>query len=309
MNKQIRIFKWLRNLLLITFSLFLLPLCSCAVLNYRYQSWENNVTRTPEGVLDFAQATTRGNGKHALLLVHGFGDGPHVWNHLAPELAGKGYTVRAMRLPGWNESVEAKRDISLENWEQAVQKELKELRNTHAKVGVMAHSMGGCLVTVLAQQDQLDADALVLYAPMFEVSSARSPLLKTSTWFKIGDRILPEGMIIESLFADHARVNKPRPKTRRDPFNPLNIFRNLYAEMNRFEAQTPSISMPVRLVLPGEDRVVRTSRSLEWFESLEADSKTLHKETPAGHVLPLDVDVLAEANRLTVWLTEQGIAP
>ncbi|MDA3874769.1 MAG: alpha/beta fold hydrolase [Kiritimatiellae bacterium] len=309
MNKQIRIIKWLRRLLVISGGLFLLPLCSCAVFTYRYNSWDKNVTRTPEGVLEFAQASTRGHGDNALLLVHGFGDGPHVWNHLAPELARKGYTVRAMRLPGWNEPIETKRNITLDDWERAIQRELVELNDTHNKVGVLAHSMGGCLVTVLAQKNQLDADALVLYAPMFEVSSARSPILKTSTWFKIGDTILPERMIIESMFADHARVNKPRPKTRRDPFSPLNIFRLLYADMDRFDAQTPSISIPVRLVLPGKDRVVHSPRSRQWFDSLRAESKTLHEETPAGHVLPLDVDVLAEVDRLTIWLSEQGIAP
>lgn len=309
MNKQILTIKWLRGLLFLSAGLILLPFCSCAVFTYRYHSWEKNVTRTPEGVLEFAQASTRGNGKHALLLVHGFGDGPQVWNHLAPELAQKGYTVRAMRLPGWNEPAEAKRDITLSDWEHAIQTELQELKDTHEKVGVMAHSMGGCLVTVLAQKNQLDADAMVLYAPMFEISSARSPLLKTSTWFKIGDQILPEDMIIESLFADHARVNEPRPKTQRDPFSPLSFFRLLYAEMDRFNAQTPAISIPVRLVLPGEDRVVCTRRSREWFESLQTESKTLHEELPAGHVLPLDVDVLAEVDRLTVWLSEQGIAP
>ncbi|MEX2606145.1 MAG: alpha/beta fold hydrolase [Kiritimatiellia bacterium] len=279
------------------------------MFSYRYHSWEKKVTRTPDGVLDFAQASTRGNGNHALLLVHGFGDGPHVWKTLAPELAQRGYTVRAMRLPGWNEPIENKRTITLEDWEHAIQQEVQTLKESHARVGVLAHSMGGCLVTVLAQKNQLDADALVLYAPMFEVSSARSPVLKTSTWFKIGDRILPERMIIESLFADHARVNAPRPKTRRDPFSPLNIFRLLYAEMDRFDAQTPVISIPVRLILPGKDRVVRSQRSREWFEALEAESKTLHEETTAGHVLPLDVDVLAEVDRLVIWLLEQGIAP
>lgn len=309
MNKQIRTFKWLRRLLLLTMGMFLLPLCSCAVFTYRYHSWEKNVTRTPDGVLEFAQASTRGSGDNALLLVHGFGDGPQVWNHLAPVLAEKGYTVRAMRLPGWNEPMDVKRDITLEAWEGAIQRELQALNNTHEKVGVLAHSMGGCLVTVLAQKDQLDADALVLYAPMFEVSSARSPLLKTSTWFKIGDQILPEDMIIESLFADHARVNEPRPKTQRDPFSPLNIFRLLYAEMDRFDGQTQAISIPVRLVLPGKDRVVRSQRSLEWFAALQTESKTLHQESAAGHVLPLDVDVLAEVDRLTIWLGEQGIAP
>jgi alpha-beta hydrolase superfamily lysophospholipase len=214
-----------------------------------------------------------------------------------------------MRLPGWGEPIDIKRDITRDDWHNAIQHELAALLATHDRVAVLAHSLGGCLTTVLAQDQKLPAHALVLYAPMFEVSSARSPLLKTETWFHIGDTLLPETMIIESVFGDHARVHSPRPRTERDPFNPKNIFRILYAEMDYFNAQTPAMNLPVRLVLPGEDRVIETDRSLRWFKDLHAPSKTLHTATAAGHVLPLDMDSLAETDRLVLWFTQQGITP
>lgn len=287
----------------------LIPLCSCTVMNARYHKWDQAVSRTPEGVLEYMQAKDYGQGENALLLVHGFGDGPHVWKSLAPCLAEKGYYVRAMRLPAWGEPIESKRMVMIEDWENAVRGELEKLHQDHKKVVILAHSMGGCLTTVMAQKKQLQADALVLYAPMFEISSARSPFLKTSTWFKIGSAILPDNMIIESIYGDHARVNPPRPRTERDPFNPKHIFVLLYEEMDRFEAQPPAVDIPVRLTLPGEDRVVRSERSLLWFNDLQAPVKNLEIIEPAGHVLPLDMDVLAESNRLVIWLSEQGIAP
>jgi alpha-beta hydrolase superfamily lysophospholipase len=289
--------------------LCLIPLTACTTMNVRHHQWEKSVTRNAEGILDFAQPQRYGQGKQALLLVHGFGDSPAVWAALAPELAKQGYHVYAMRLPGWGESIDRKRNISLEDWESAIIENSSLLKEDHEKVAVLAHSLGGCLSTVLAQSDRLPADALVLYAPMLEVSSARSPLLKTRTWFKIGDKILPDSMIIESLFADHARVIQPRPKSERDPFSPKNIFQMIYAEMDRFEAQTPEMQIPLRLVLPGEDRVINSQRALAWFETLHAPTKTLYIDQPAGHVLPLDMDVLAESDRLVIWLTEQGIAP
>lgn len=282
---------------------------SCAVFNCRYKSWNHKVSRTPDGVLEFARAKTYGSGDTAVLMVHGFGDGPHVWNALAPELAARGFTVRAMRLPGWNEPMEVKRNTGPDDWEAAIVREAEALRDEHGRLVVMAHSLGGCLTTVLAQDGRLPADALILYAPMFAISNDRSPLLDTDTWFKIGDRILPDRMIIESLFPDHARRVKPRPKTRRDPFVPKTLYRGLYREMEVRAEQEPSISHPVRLVLPGEDRVVRSGVSRDWFEALEAPAKTLWTEEPAGHVLPLDVETLAEVDRIVIWLREQGIAP
>ncbi len=295
----------LRLFILLTF----LPLCSCAIMNARYDKWNESVERTPEGVLTFSQAKTYGEGQNAILLVHGFGDGPHVWKNLAPALAEKGYYVSAIRLPGWGEPIEAKRTVQIEAWENSILQEIERLRENHPQVAVMAHSMGGCITTVMAQAGILNADALVLYAPMLEVSSARSPLFKTRTWYKIGSKVLPDNMIIESVFPDHARVNEPRPKTERDPFSPKQIYNLLYAEMDRFEDQPAQSPLPVRLVLPGEDRVVSNERSERWFQNLEAPEKCLVIDEPAGHVLPLDVDVLAESDRLVVWLSKQGITP
>ncbi|MGA0334352.1 MAG: alpha/beta hydrolase [Kiritimatiellia bacterium] len=278
-------------------------------MNSRYQKWNQSVSRTPEGVLEYAQARTYGDGENALLLVHGFGDGPHAWESLAPLLAEQGYCVRALRIPGWGEPVEVKRKVTLEEWKHGISAELAQLHQSHTKVAVLAHSMGGCLSTVLAQDQQLDADALVLYAPMLEVSSTRSPLFKTRTWYRIGSKVLPDSLIIESIYGDHARVNAPRPKTRRDPFNPKNIFDLLYAAMSEFEAQPPEVEMPLRLVMPGEDRVVDIERTLKWYAELDAPQKMLVTYETAGHVLPLDIDPLAESTQLVLWLSEQGITP
>jgi len=280
---------------------------ACTVFKLRHRQWEKKITRDAEGVAEFSKAFEMGEGRAALLLVHGFGDGPHVWEKLAPALEAEGFTVRALRLPGWGESPEAKQDITRADWLLHIQSELAELRTAHAPIIVLAHSMGGCLTTLLAVKEELDADGLILYAPMFEVSNARSPLLPTRTWFKIGDKILPKNMLVESLFPDHARVHPPRPRTRRDPYVPAHIFAELYAGMDELAEAPARASVPVRLVLPGEDRVIDTAYALDWFKRLEAPSKTLHIEEPAGHVLPLDLDFTREAQRVRVWIEEMGI--
>ncbi|WFB34929.1 alpha/beta fold hydrolase [Kiritimatiellota bacterium B12222] len=283
--------------------------CSCTVMNYRYKSWDKTVSRNEDGILEFAQAWEKGEGENALLFVHGFADGPHVWEPLGTELAERGYSVKALRLPGWNEPIENKRTINLDDWEEAIVHEVSDLKLTHPKVVVLSHSMGGCLTTVLAQNHELTADALVLYAPMFAISNERSPLFTSRTWFKIGNAVLPRGLIIESKYEEHARVNLPRPKTARDPFSPKNFYNMLFDSMDIFEAQSPELDMPLCLVLPGEDHVVSNPRAQQWFEDVNAPIKTLVIDEPSGHVLPLDINELAESDRLVIWLTEQGIAP
>jgi alpha-beta hydrolase superfamily lysophospholipase len=299
---------FLKRALAVFLGILMLPTGACAVFNARYRSWDRQIERDEHGVAMFALPYTLGDGDTALLLVHGFGDTPQVWSKLAPELAERGYTVRAMRLPGWGESPEVKRSVTREQWFEAIESEIRQLRNDHEQVIVLAHSMGGALATWLAVHQRLDAEGLILYAPMFAVSDDRSPVLTTRQWFQIGDRILPQRMLVESLFPDHARVNEPRPRTLRDPFVPGHIYRLLYQTMDELQETEPVMSFPVQLVLPGEDRVVRNDVAKAWFETAKAPMKTLHIEEPAGHVLPMDVNFALEADRIHTWI-QSGILP
>ncbi|MCC5845524.1 MAG: alpha/beta fold hydrolase [Verrucomicrobia bacterium] len=297
-NMVIRQNPWLPVLL----AALTLPMGACAVFNVRYRSWDRDIERDGDGVALFALPYTLGEGDTALLLVHGFGDSPQVWSKLAPELAERGYTVRAMRLPGWGEPPAVKRTVSREQGFEAIESEIEALREEHEQVVVLAHSMGGALTSWLAVHDRLDTDALVLYAPMFDISDERSPVLSTRQWFEVGDRILPRRMLVESLFPDHARVHPPRPRTLRDPFVPNHIYRLLYQTMDELREADARMDFPVHLVLPGEDRVVRNDTAKAWFEALTAPVKTLHIEEPAGHVLPLDINFSREADRIHLWI-------
>lgn len=286
--------------------LCLLPLGACAVFSHRHRRWDRHITRGEDGVAEYSRPFAKGEGETALLLIHGFGDGPGVWERLAPALAEEGFHVRAMRLPGWGEPLAAKRALSPGDWEDAIIGEIAALRKTHARVIVAGHSLGGCLSASLAVRDKLDADALILYAPMFAVSDARSPVLPTRRWFAFGRAILPQRMVVESLFPDHTRVAEPRPRSQRDPFVPLGLFTLLYEAMDEVENTPVTISMPLRMVLPGEDEVVRSDVARAWFERLQAPEKTLREISEAGHVLPLDVDPGKESGAIRRWLGSAG---
>ncbi|MCH8513788.1 MAG: alpha/beta hydrolase [Kiritimatiellae bacterium] len=297
------------RLLRILTGLLLLPLGACAIFNARYNRWDRKIPRNKDEVAEFAAEFQMGNGKTALLMIHGFGDGPGVWKGLAAELANKGFHVHAIRLPGWGEPMDVKRDIERDDWLTKIESELETLQADHEQVAVMAHSMGGCLAGYLAQDGRLNADALILYAPMFAVSNARSPILSTRRWQAIGSAILPDDMVVESLFQDHARVGEPRPKHERDPFVPIHLFDVLYDLMDDFTEQEARVDLPVCLVLPGEDRVVRSDVAREWFEKLAAPAKTLREENEAGHVLPLDLNFHRESDRIALWLQENLKGP
>lgn len=278
-----------------------------ALVQLRYRSWERHIERTPGGIARFALPFTVGTGSEALLLVHGFGDSPRVWSDLAPALAAHGYTVHAMRLPGWGEPLSAKAHITREDWLAAVERKTEVLRAQHPSLIVIAHSLGGALTAELAIHGRLDADALILYAPMIAVSAARSPLLTPRQWFEIGRRLFPAWMPVESPFPDHLRTGIPRPRTLRDPFVPYHFYHSLYETMDALHAPNIRVDVPVHMVLPGEDRVVCSPAATAWLERLAAPCRSLHTEARAGHVLPLNLDVSREAERIHHWIRNRLI--
>ena len=284
----------------------LLALVPNAFFAYRHHRWESQVVRGVDGVIESSRPFVIGEGDVAILLVHGFGDGPGAWERLAPALAEEGFHVRAMRLPGWGEPLSVKRDLSPGDWEEAIQQEIATLRKAHDAVIVAGHSLGGCLTAGLAMQLQLDADALILYAPMVAVSDARSPVLSSRRWFEIGRAIHPQRMVVESLFDDHLRTANPRPRTQRDPFVPLSLFSLLYEAIDSFHEAPAVIAIPVRVVLPGRDDVVSSYATRKWLERLEAPDITLLDVNDAGHVLPLDMNAEAEAQAIRSWWEQQG---
>jgi carboxylesterase len=124
----------------------------------------------------------------AVLLVHGFVGGPNNFGELPERLAAEGYRVRAMSLPGHGTSPQ---DMALTpegEYLLAVLREIRALRETHARVFVVGHSMGGALSALAAAID--DLDGLVLAAPYFGVTHKWYYGLTPEVWSAISRRAI-----------------------------------------------------------------------------------------------------------------------
>ena len=124
---------------------------------------------------------------NGILLLHGFtGCAAHM-RPLAEALAGRGYTVRTINLPGHATSEE---DMARTNWQQwlhAAKEAALEMRNGLSTFTVGGLSMGGVLALLIAQQ--MKADACVTLAaptaaqnPLLPFSSIAAPFIKRIAW-------------------------------------------------------------------------------------------------------------------------------
>lgn len=112
-------------------------------------------------------ASVRGPaGAPAIVFVHGFGCGQHMWRHVAPALEGE-YRVVLLDLPGSGEAAESsydpERHASLEGYRDDLAALLVELELT--SVVLVGHSVAS-MIGVLLQIDRPDlVSRLVLVAP------------------------------------------------------------------------------------------------------------------------------------------------
>lgn len=269
--------------------------------------WERRVSRRPDGVAADAAAYTLGSGLDAVLLVHGFADTPAVFRSLAEGLAACGLTCRALRLPGAGEPLCAAAGRTLSEWLDAVRGEAAALRRSHGRVWLAGHSMGGTIALLAQLDDPALADGLVLLAPLFEVSPARSPLLRPRAWFRIAQALLPFSRTFESCFpvnvltADGAAI-----AYQRDRFIPFSTYRALFRLTDRVRGRGAALRVPLFVTLVAGDRVVRTEAAHAWLTA--CNPPRLHVETldACGHAIPLEHHILPGlCQRITAFITKK----
>jgi len=144
---------------------------------------EDHKSRNPEtGLLAGAEPRDLGpeDSPCAALFIHGFGGAGTDFAGLPERLAATGWRVRVMLLPGHGTHP---RDLSRQAPDTlltAVHDEVLRLRERHATVLLISHSMGGALSTLTAAE--LPIDGLVLGAPYFGVTYRWYYVLPPEQW-------------------------------------------------------------------------------------------------------------------------------
>lgn len=118
--------------------------------------------------------TLNGMNGRAALLVHGFPGTPAEMRPLAQALHDRGWTTRAILLPGFGPELDSIAERRAEDWITAVRNALDALRRDHAHVLLIGHSLGGALSLAAAGARP---DALILLAPFWKLDTPLWDLL------------------------------------------------------------------------------------------------------------------------------------
>lgn len=248
----------------------------------RAEHWDDH------GIRDGMQPFAVGEGPVTLILVHGFASGPSVFRFLAPALGEAGFTIRAIRLPGFGERVDRMCAVREGDWRLALLDEVARARAASSRVWLVGHSMGGTLALDFAQTHPAEIEGIILLAPLLQVSARRSLGLPPERLFRLAARALPGDTILGTAFPVDLHARKEGVDELRDRFLPMSMYDAMFRLTADVRARPPRLETPVLVVVPGSDKVVSRRATLAYFAALNAPRKTLVEDPRAGHVVPLD---------------------
>lgn len=197
------------------------------------------------GVLPGAEPFAADGGSVGVVLSHGFTGSPQSLRPWAGHLAAAGLTVRLPRLPGHGTRWQDLNDTRWPDWYGEIERSFDELLGRCDQVFAMGLSMGGTMVTRLAEQRPAEVAGLVLVNPSLGTDRKdikyALPLLH---------RVLPS---LKGIASD---IRKPGVAETAYDRTPLKALHSLSVLWPQVAADLPKLTAPVLLFRSRVDHVV-----------------------------------------------------
>lgn len=229
-------------------------------------------------------------GNPAVLLIHGFADGPSVFAHLAPALANAGLSIHALHLTGFGCPPPQMAGTTLAHWRQDLDEAIAALRRQAPArpIWLLGHSLGGTLAFDAALRPGNQVAGLVLLAPLIQVARTRAPLLTPRQWFRLFNRLLLFTHTIESRLPKDLHNPTARATYRTDKYIHRDLYRALFAAIDAIRTRAAHWPGPLFMAISPTDEIVDSAASNQFFNTAAASPAHLLEQPNAGHVLPLD---------------------
>ena len=229
-------------------------------------------------VIPGAEPFSHDGSRVGVLLSHGFTGSPKSMRPWAEHLASAGYTVRLPRLPGHGTTWQEMNRTRWEDWYAVLDRDFRELHEQCDRVFVGGLSMGGTLVTRLAQVHGPRVSGLMLVNPAYTV---KDPRLKA---LPVLQALVPS---LPGIGNDIKKPGQDEGCYDRIPLKALYSQTKLWAEVVR---DLPEVTQPVILWHSPEDHVVPPASSELLLARISSTDVAENLLRDSYHVATLDND-------------------
>ena len=249
----------------------------------------------PSPVVDPSPFDLPGRGRAAALCLHGLTGTPYEVRSLAEAISAAGIRAVGPALPGHNETPERLAATSYTDWLEAAREEFHRLREDCRSVFIVGISMGGLLALALAEEEPVDALA-VIGTPLV----LRQPF----AW------LIPLAKYLRPMSP------KPRGSDIRDPaararhpgyrVMPLSSVHELQCLQRRVRPRLARIHAPILVAHGGHDRTASPQDAVEIRDSVSSEIRESLLLAASGHIVPVDFDGPALAQAVAAFLTRHA---
>ncbi|MGH8862700.1 MAG: alpha/beta hydrolase [Jatrophihabitantaceae bacterium] len=197
----------------------------------------------PSGAED-EQPFAHDGGRVGVVVSHGFTGTPASMRPWADHLAAAGYTVRLPRLPGHGGTWQDTNRTRWPQWYAAIEQAYDEVAARCDIVFAAGLSMGGTLVTRLAEQKGDAIAGLVLVNPAFGTQRFDARLAPYISW------------LVRSRPSLGGDIKKPGVEEIANDRTPVVAFASLYKLWKVTVADLDKVTAPIRMYRSVEDHVV-----------------------------------------------------
>ncbi|HTL47784.1 MAG TPA: alpha/beta fold hydrolase [Verrucomicrobiae bacterium] len=265
---------------------------------YVFQNMQKDVPAAISGpnapIRDYARPILlKGNGKKAVLMVHGFSGAPSDFGNLPRLFQAQGYDVIVPLLPGHGRGARGLEKVTAGEWLEYVSKLYGELRPAYGELIVIGLSMGASMtVAVSVQFAKTPPDKIILMAPFFKVRQEWYYLLPVETYNDILEGYVPylqslPGQTAVCKESASAKTFVPRQyvatHASSEAFKVAKIARRSVKSFSR-------LKIPVLVLQSRHDRVTDYETTRRIVASLDPSVTRFVTLTRANHVLPRDCE-------------------
>lgn len=279
-----------RGALILLAAAFLVSIYNVSTLSLMTRHDEAQPRDPDTGIIIGAEPVSIGaeSSPTAVLFLHGFvGAHDNFWE-IPQRLADKGYRVRRMLHAGHGTTPQDFADTPTDDLLDHVLDEIHALRETHDKVILIGHSMGGALSTIAASTE--DIDGLVLAAPYFGVTYQWYHVLPVEFWGSITNRL------IHRVYKGDAFVRVKRPEAKSQIMSYRWIPSKAAASLTRIgnQAKDPDtlkkVTAPVLLIHAKDDFAASPQAAQKALNQMASEQKTTLLFDNSDHHLFWDYD-------------------